>query len=643
MQITEIVLYSKKGDKRTVPFNKGKVNIITGGSGTGKSALIDIVEYCMGRGTCGVPEGIIRETVSWFGVLLELNTEKIFIARKNPVNQQTSGDVYIEVGENVSSPAVPPNPNTNAESLVEYLTQKVGISPNLHQPPEGQTRDALEANIKHALFLCFQQQDEIASKRILFHRSTDGFINQSIKDTLPYFLGAIQEDRLVIEQKLTRLKRELKKAKRKLNEVENIKGDTATKGTALLAEAEQVGLIKMTDYPSELGKIIALLSGIVHWDSGDDLSIPGSDKLSEYQTNLRRLQNEYNEITDQINAAKTFQYDVNGYTNEVHHQELRLESIGLYSNSNSDHSKCPICSSTLETSIPTVIEINNSLAKVKSNLEMTSKERPRLVEYINNLIEHRDQIYENINKFNQLIDGLYEERKAAKEHKDINIRRGKVVGRISLWLESVDKEDNITQLQSRVESLKTNIEELEKELDTDKKDEHLNSILNRIGYKMTRWAEELGLEHSGDPVRLNLKDTTVVVDREDRPIPLYRMGSGENWVGYHLIAHLALHSYLTEHERPVPRFLFLDQPTQVYYPRDKDTLLQGSIDNLKDDDREAVNKMFDLIMDVVEMLDHKFQIIITDHADIANDKFQNAIIERWRGQALIPDSWKENN
>ncbi len=39
MQILEIVIYSKDGHKRTINLNYGKVNIITGKSTTGKSAL----------------------------------------------------------------------------------------------------------------------------------------------------------------------------------------------------------------------------------------------------------------------------------------------------------------------------------------------------------------------------------------------------------------------------------------------------------------------------------------------------------------------------------------------------------------------------------------------------------------------------
>ena len=65
-----------------------------------------------------------------------------------------------------------------------------------------------------------------------------------------------------------------------------------------------------------------------------------------------------------------------------------------------------------------------------------------------------------------------------------------------------------------------------------------------------------------------------------------RLGSGENWVGYHLIAHFAIHKWFVSQERPVPRFLFVDQPSQVYFPADRD--IDGSMEGIENEDREAV-------------------------------------------------------
>lgn len=68
MQISKIVLYKDGEHRRIVPFAKGKVNIIVGDSKTGKSALIDIVDYCLGSGSCHIASGVIRDNVNWFAV-----------------------------------------------------------------------------------------------------------------------------------------------------------------------------------------------------------------------------------------------------------------------------------------------------------------------------------------------------------------------------------------------------------------------------------------------------------------------------------------------------------------------------------------------------------------------------------------------
>ncbi len=132
----------------------------------------------------------------------------------------------------------------------------------------------------------------------------------------------------------------------------------------------------------------------------------------------------------------------------------------------------------------------------------------------------------------------------------------------------------------------------------------------------------------------NHDETTTV----NGPVPLARMGSGENWVGYHVLAHLALHKWFRQKERPVPGFLFLDQPSQAHYPPEKD--VNGAIEGLKDEDQEAVMRLFKLIYDAAEEMAPGMQIIVTDHADLKTDWFAASVIARWRGhEKLVPQEW----
>ena len=145
-----------------------------------------------------------------------------------------------------------------------------------------------------------------------------------------------------------------------------------------------------------------------------------------------------------------------------------------------------------------------------------------------------------------------------------------------------------------------------------------------------------------------MKALTVIADAE-KPIPMNRMGSGENWLGCHLVALLSLHKHFVEAKRPVPGFLIIDQPSQVYFPSTANyKQLSGSKEEFnelgpKDADISAVGRMFKILHDLVEELAPNFQIIVTEHANLPDQWYQDSLVEQpWRdGRALIPADWIE--
>ena len=53
-----------------------------------------------------------------------------------------------------------------------------------------------------------------------------------------------------------------------------------------------------------------------------------------------------------------------------------------------------------------------------------------------------------------------------------------------------------------------------------------------------------------------------------RPDFLWEIGSGANWLSYHVASMIGLHElFLSQRGNPVPSMLILDQPSQVYFPR----------------------------------------------------------------------------
>lgn len=207
LQIRAISIYSRDGERRDVSFKLGALNIVTGASKTGKSALLDIVDYCWGRGECTVAEGEIRRGVSWFVVHLDNDGEGILLARKNPGPAGKSSDEIFFARGIEELPADPADfhKNITADGLKSQLSAILGISENIHIPDEGATRQPLEASSRHAIFFCLQAQDVIANRRLLFHRQGESsWVQQAIRDSMPYFLGAVDE---IIFSRLSAIKK----------------------------------------------------------------------------------------------------------------------------------------------------------------------------------------------------------------------------------------------------------------------------------------------------------------------------------------------------------------------------------------------------------------------------------------------------
>ena len=643
MKILKISIYGKNRERRDVDLKPSQVNIITGASKKGKSSLIDIVEYCLGSSECTVAEGHIRKYVAWYAVLLQFPDTEVFIARAAPMQgQKSSSACHMLIANEIEVPEYSELENsTNISSIVDFLTRKVGIPEQITEVPEEQTRSSIQVGFKHSRFYLFQGQDEVAAKRTLFHRQAEPHIPQAIKDTLPYFMGAAEDDRLSELEKLRNLKRDRARLVKRIQEIKSIRGEGLQRGFDLLAEASSAGLYEGNIIPGD-SELLAILQRISSWTPSQsrEEELEG-DLFYELDKQYRKLSEGKKVIRSRLRAAREYAGSIGGFEGELNEQSLRLQSIGLYKKS-TPATVCPICETEHEEIQKAEMIINSSVAELDSKLEGVSRNKPRITSYLNTLQDEDKRLADSIKKTRDAMEVLRKEdiELATKAHLDD--RKSRVVGRISLYIESVDWSDDTSSLQDKLNIIVPQIEQLEEQLDPTELKERLESQLSCIAEDMTKWARELGLEHSEHPIRLDISKLTVVAETPHGRTPLYRMGSGENWVGYHLVAYLALAKWFIGQKRPVGRFIFFDQPTQVYFPSDQ--AITGSLDEISnDEDREAVKRMFEWIFKVVSELSPELQVIITDHADIDEEWFQVAIADtKWRGdEALIPIHWYE--
>ena len=640
VQLLDIVVYSHDGRRRGLPLATGRVNIVTGASRTGKSALVDIVDYCFGSKECRVPVGPIRVAVSWFALRLALSGGQAFVARRCPEpGALSSEECYVDVGDEIDIPEYGAlRQTTNTSGLGRLLAGWAGIGNHLHEPPAGQTRAPLSATIRHALGLCFQRQDEIIRRDQLFHGAGEAFVAQALKDTLPYFLGAVDDDYVRRRQELRQVRRELRRVERQLSELAAVRGDGPTKASELLAEARDAGL--SVDSAETWEEAVAGLRRIAD-RTATDLAIgttPDREyaRLSEERVRLRSRQRR---LREEIDSARAFAGSEAGFLREASEQRARLLSIGIFEGTGPTE-KCPLCTQELAVGdgaagAPDVAE---ALARVSAQLETVGRATPQTERAINELEERLETVDAALATNRAEMEAVRRASDRVQEASDEVSRRAVTMGRVSLYLESVPDLPDIAVLESEADGLRARAARMEEELGEERVAERVESIISILSQTMSEWARRLALEHSGSPLRIDVRNLTVVADTVGGPVAMDRMGSGENWVGYHLIAHLALHRWFADRGRPVPRFLFLDQPSQVYFPSELD--VDGSMAAVGAEDREAVLRMFKLLFDVAEGVAPGFQVVVAEHADIDEAWFQEAVVERWReGRRLIPDDW----
>ena len=642
-QIINIVVYGINNEKRSIELKPNCVNVITGQSKTGKSALIHIVDYCFGRKECNVPAGVIRKNISWYAIKLQTSTGEIFIARKNPeAGKESSEDIYFERGSDIVLPeAEALVKNANLETLNILLSQALGIADYSHEPKPGQTRKTGNADIGKALFYCLQEQSEVDDQKFLFHRQGEPFIPQSIKDYLPFFLGAITNDYIQGKEELRKLKHKLKILEGKISENERLRGNNFELAYALINEAKDVGLIPQSvSLPETWLQIGDMLKEALAKSIENEVGDPDETLLNKLFDKQHVLRDKYRAASEVLSSYINLKKTSGGYGAELKEQNARLESIGLFSADVEGHT-CPLCSSALQDEIPAVGAIKASLASTKHQLEAVTNETPHLDKLIHAAEETCDQIKIEMAEVKTSIISLQKTNERLSAFRDQNARTAMVKGRLSLYLEHMPEgEVDFSSEIKEADTLKQQILKLEEELDDDALTEKISSALSVISSKITTLAQRLGIEHSDSPMRLDLKKLTVVADTEDGPIPMPKMGSGETWVGLHLVTHLSLHNWFVKKSRPVPQFLFLDQPSQAYFPPDASAETVKNETDTGNPDRQSVIKMFQLV--VAET--HDFQVVITEHADIQEDWFQSLVREKWwDGKTkLIPMDWLED-
>jgi len=376
----------------------------------------------------------------------------------------------------------------------------------------------------------------------------------------------------------------------------------------------------------------------------ETVSDDDGSRISQLEDELGQLRVDRRDTQARIDAAQLFAKRAGGYESEAAEQVDRLASIkALPKNPNTGEWQWPFSERNLALQSPLATVLLNELKSLDNELRIATGQRPKLEGYLAELSDKADGIVGNVKQKEAELSAAISANEVIEQMGNRNNAAARVVGRISLFLETLLPNFDLAKLEVESRRLSNKVKQLEEQIGADDSNERLTSILNNISAHVSQYILKFDAEFGPYPARLNLTQLTIIFDRPDRPVPMGRTGGGENHLAYHLSALLALHLFAAKNNRPIPRFLLIDQPTQVYFPSEQVYReADGSVQRTETDaDLDAVRRLFELLLKFTQEDVPGFQLIVTEHANLREQWFQDALVEQpWtKPPALVPEDW----
>ena len=652
-QIEKIILWPRKiqYSYKTIDFKLDKINVITGASRTGKSAIIPIIDYCLGESKCHIPVNIIRDACSWFGLIIKLADRKVLLARREPEGQKSTDDMMILEGEELIIPKSPYK-NATRKNVCKYLDEVSKISfLEIGDSEKGGFNE--RPSFRDMMAFCFQSQNIVANANTLFYKADTMEHRNKLINIFPYVLGAVTPEILAKRQELDELEKKLKRKERELLKIQEVSNRWKIEIGGWINAAKEYGLITL-DYPVESLSFegqLDKLKEISKKSSSDTLVL--KENIEEASEEIIALRKEENRLSLELSRYKSRYLEmtqsvdsIDEYRRTLAIQVERLSISKWMQELSEQNSICPFCGSRHN--------VSKQINELVCNLEEIERESEGIEEIPVAFEREYSMVQGKIAELTEKISSIQKRIKIQNDLKDESYEQKYTMENVSRFLGKVQYAEETYraigvdgELQKEIEDLKSNIVVLRKEVNEAAIKRKFNAALKNIQLKAMKLLPNLDVERPQDIVEIDYKNLTIsVTGSNGRKDYLWEIGSGSNWLSYHMAISLAFQMFFSEQKiSPVPQFLVYDQPSQVYFPgkmaqredeKDEDP-------ELADEDIIAVNKLFSTMSSALRQTDPHIQIIVLEHAsENAWEGVEDIyLVEEWRGEnnKLIPEEW----
>lgn len=662
--IHEIGIIDKQDNKHPVNFKKG-LNVVTGKSSTGKSALIEIFDYCFGSGDNTIPKGVITDSAAIYYVALSVNEQEMVIARDPELSTKAFfRRVVVFNSDEIQRDYF----NSNYfRPLDEFKKHLRGFFLDIDDVDESLAAKAnrrfnakaATPSIRSFSSFILQHQNLVANKHALFYRFDEKEKRDQAINHTKIFLGLVDQKYFHLSQEYERFSGEMNRLKRQKDANNRATDNYKQKVGPVLSQ-----LYAMMGFEGEpLSLQTVLRNPQDAQDQLDKIIVPekinhNSDAVTQ---RYNRLKLERSQKTADLRKLQRQSASINKHIQE---EERFVDNISQFNSPKHVHisaSVCPFCHAEKESLRESAEKLQQAITKVSGNL---AQARPMKAQFESSLVDVKRNIEafdKELTALNQQITEIEKTEKQLAEHKSLYESVLMQKAKLFALLDTLNMADDV-ELEKQIKELNKHLKAINKDLKQYDVQKGLESAAEKVNEYMAEIGSQFEFEASYKPINLHFSFETFDLYHltpEDEKIYLRSMGSGANWLYSHVTLFLALHKYFAElgDKCSIPSILFFDQPTQVYFPNFKrdnsdsfeeqkgqEALQRLETERVVDEDIKAVENLFSQLSIYCNEVEKNNgfcpQIIITDHADdltLANGVLFETLVNgnRWRTRGLI--------
>ncbi|CAI2399362.1 ATPase involved in DNA repair [Serratia proteamaculans] len=642
------------------------LNVITGKSSTGKSAILEIFDYCLGSSEDTIPVGKITERADTFFIALQFPRYFLVAARKKKSNrcfllevQGTDADNLLNLIENPSlffdrKHYMPLS--DFKKSLGRYFAITLE---NIDEDPfitmSGRRKSATPSVRSFSSFM-LQHQNLVANKHAIFYRFDEKDKRDQAINHFKILMGLVDEKYFDLHKEYELAKYELKKIQAQIPKQVQRKEISIACYNRYLAEYKSLAGFPLVDVlaeeiyakPALFLKIISGYSVKIDVLS-NEVEIRRAElqqKRSDALVKKRKLQGSMRLLNDSLSSVTQF------------NTGMRAGSFPI--STVLSEGSCPLCEAHTATPAVEASKLFNAIEWLNEELKLSSYARESFADECRKIQKELDLINELLRQIQGDIRPLDEEVERLKTSKSIDEQAMKAKLRLEIAIQDqLNKPES--ELSGQERFWLKEVDRLSGQLAQYGVESKLYILNQNINTKMCEFGNNFDFEETYKPSALRFDTETFDLwyqqDAKTR-VYLRSMGSGANWLYSHLALFMSLHYQFSDHSEngcKIPPILFLDQPTQVYFPaplddaaefNPKDLAKQAKREHVVDDDMKAVTNMFTQLAkfcaETGESTGVTPQIIVSDHADKLmlgeGYDFQDYVRAAWRTRGFIGDN-----